>query len=57
MGIYKWPIEVGAKIAIETVINSLSNNNTSIEKVYFVCGTEEQYEMYYQFLNEIQKTL
>lgn len=56
MGIYKWPIELGAKIAVETAINSLSNN-TSIEKIYFVCGTEVQYEMYHHFINEIQKTI
>lgn len=50
MGIYKWPLEIGAKIAIDTVLTSIVNTN--IEKIYFICGTVEQEEFYNKYLKE-----
>ncbi|MGL5575399.1 macro domain-containing protein [Cetobacterium sp.] len=50
MGIYKWPLEEGAKIAIETVLNSITPG--SIEKIYFICGDTEQERIYKKYLAE-----
>ncbi|MGL5593794.1 MAG: LlaJI family restriction endonuclease [Cetobacterium sp.] len=50
MGIYKWPLEEGAKIAIETVLNSITPG--SIEKIYFICGDIEQERIYKKYLAE-----
>lgn len=48
MGIYKWPIEIGSKIAVETVFSSVTPG--SIEKIYFVCGDIEQEKIYKKYL-------
>ena len=45
MWIYKCPLEIGAKIAIDTV-KSQVDNFKSINKIYFVCGSENQFEVY-----------
>ena len=50
MGIYKWPLEEGAEIAIETVLNSIIPG--SIEKIYFICGDIEQERIYKKYLAE-----
>ena len=47
-GIYKFPKELAAKIAIETVKSFTSD---SIEEVSFVCFDDENYKLYDQFLN------
>ena len=42
-GIYRFPKELAAEIAIETVANYKSNN---IEEVTFVCFDDENYQIY-----------
>ncbi|OJV14282.1 MAG: O-acetyl-ADP-ribose deacetylase [Dyadobacter sp. 50-39] len=44
-GIYKFPKEAAAKIAIETVSEFLATCDT-IEKIIFVCFDNENYEIY-----------
>ena len=44
-GAYRFPVERAAKIAIKEVKNFLEKNQ-SIEKVTFVCFSEEDYEVY-----------
>ena len=41
-GIYGYPKDEAAKIAVQTVLNFLSNSD-KIEKVFFVCYDEENY--------------
>ncbi len=48
-GIYKFPKEKAASIAIETI---KSNVNTQLEKVVFVCYDKESYEIYDRKLEE-----
>jgi O-acetyl-ADP-ribose deacetylase len=50
-GIYRFPKEQAAKIAVETTKDFLSKNN-AIEKVIFVCFDNENYELYKKQLNE-----
>lgn len=45
MGIYACPLEIGAKIAVETVKEEI-NKDDLIKKIYFVCGSKEQAEIY-----------
>lgn len=49
-GIYGFPKEPAAKIAIETVRNFLQVNK-SIERVIFVCFDDENYKIYEKILN------
>lgn len=42
-GVYRYPKNQAAKIAVETVKNYI--NNTSIEEVIFVCFDEENYRL------------
>lgn len=48
-GVYRFPKQLAAMIAFNEVRKFLSNN-TSLEKVYFVCFDEENYEIYYNLL-------
>ena len=48
-GIYKYPKEKAAKIAIETVSNFLGETD-SIEKVIFVCFDDENFKIYSELL-------
>ena len=48
-GIYGFPKQIAAKIAIDTVSGFLAKNN-SIQKVVFVCFDSENYEMYRAYL-------
>lgn len=50
-GIYRFPKEEAAKIAIDTVRNFLSENSLP-EEVYFVCFDEENYAIYEQMLKQ-----
>jgi O-acetyl-ADP-ribose deacetylase len=50
-GIYRFPKELAARIAVATV-NDFLSGNTSIEKVIFVCFDDENYEFYKKQLNE-----
>ena len=42
-GVYRFPKEEAARIAVESILNFLSNN-TTIEMVLLVCFDEENYE-------------
>jgi O-acetyl-ADP-ribose deacetylase (regulator of RNase III) len=44
-GIYGYPKKEAAEIAVKTVTDFLQNNST-INKVYFVCFDEENYNLY-----------
>lgn len=48
-GVYSFPIERAAKIAINTVKEFLMND-TTIEKVIFVCFSKSDYEVYKKIL-------
>ena len=47
-GIYGFPKEKAAEIAIKTVTQFLSGNE-QLKQVYFVCFDQENYELYRQF--------
>lgn len=49
-GAYRYPIQQACKIAIKTVCNFVSKHN-EIEKVYFVCFSQKDFEIYKQDLN------
>ncbi|MEY4934259.1 MAG: hypothetical protein RIS64_618 [Bacteroidota bacterium] len=49
-GVYRFPKDLAAKTAIQTVLTELSNYPDAIEKVIFVCFDAENYELYVQFL-------
>lgn len=48
-GIYDFPKQKAAEIAVETVSKFLSGNE-QIKEVYFVCFDQENYELYNQLL-------
>jgi len=48
-GIYGFPKEKAAEIAIDTVTQFLSKND-QIKQVYFVCFDQENYELYRQLI-------
>lgn len=48
-GVYGFPKQKAAEIAIRTVTQFLSNNH-QISKVYFICFDRENYELYQQLL-------
>jgi O-acetyl-ADP-ribose deacetylase (regulator of RNase III) len=50
-GIYGYPKEDAAKIAINTVTESLDQNDL-ITKVYFVCFDEENYQLYKSLIKD-----
>lgn len=45
MGIYKCPLEIGAKIAIDMVKSQIESLK-SVNKIYFVCGNKDQFKIY-----------
>jgi O-acetyl-ADP-ribose deacetylase (regulator of RNase III) len=49
-GVYRFPKDLAAKTAIETVLTELSNYPDAFEKVIFVCFDTENYDLYVQFL-------
>ncbi len=51
-GIYHFPKELAAKIAVDTIIQYLSND-ISIEKVFFVCYSKENYKIYKKLLDNL----
>ncbi len=51
-GIYHFPKDLAAKIAIENVIGFLENDQT-IEKVFFVCYSKENYKIYKTILDNL----
>ncbi|MDY6800124.1 MAG: O-acetyl-ADP-ribose deacetylase [Bacteroidota bacterium] len=48
-GVYGFPKDKAAEIAIKTVTDFLNHNN-KIEKVYFVCFDNENYNLYQEML-------
>jgi O-acetyl-ADP-ribose deacetylase (regulator of RNase III) len=50
-GVYKFPFERAATIAINTVNDFLKNDDT-IEKVFFVCFSQSDFETYQKLLAE-----
>lgn len=50
-GIYRFPKNKAAEIAIETV-SSYSNTKHTIEKVFFVCYDDENYHIYKDILKQ-----
>ncbi|MBD0289580.1 MAG: O-acetyl-ADP-ribose deacetylase [Flavisolibacter sp.] len=54
-GVYRFPKEVAAKIAVETVRNFL-NQTGGIEKVIFVCFDEENFDLIQSELNKREKS-
>lgn len=51
-GIYHFPKELAAKIAVDTIIQYLSND-ISIKKVFFVCYSKENYKIYKKLLDNL----
>lgn len=49
-GVYGYPIEEASKIAVETVREFLAEEKHQIEKVYFVCFSDRDYEIYKNLL-------
>lgn len=45
-GIYKFPKDLAAEIAINTVKNYLQNTDNQIEKVAFICFDKENFSLY-----------
>ena len=50
-GIYRFPKELAAKIAINAVIEYFEKSDF-IEKVNFICFEDENFEIYQNILNE-----
>lgn len=53
-GIYRFPKELAAEIAITTIQNFLTAIDSSIEKVLFVCFDDENHRIYGELLNAKQ---
>jgi O-acetyl-ADP-ribose deacetylase (regulator of RNase III) len=49
-GVYSFPKDKAASIAVETV-KSFLTSDTQIQKVYFVCFDQENYELYQRLLS------
>jgi O-acetyl-ADP-ribose deacetylase (regulator of RNase III) len=49
-GVYRFPIERAARIAVETV-RSVTGTEKGIEKVFFVCFSEENLAVYQEILS------
>lgn len=45
-GAYRFPIEQASKVAIKSVYNVIQENINKIEKVYFVCFSQKDFEIY-----------
>lgn len=52
-GVYRFPKELAANIAIDTVMDFLEKDN-SIEQVKFVCFDDENYELYINILGSMK---
>lgn len=49
-GVYGFPKEIAAAVAIKAVRSYFAENTSSLEKMSFVCYDEENYRLYRQFL-------
>lgn len=45
-GVYRFPKERAANIALSTVFDYLTNNKSNIKRIIFVCFDNENYEIY-----------
>jgi O-acetyl-ADP-ribose deacetylase (regulator of RNase III) len=55
-GIYHFPKDKAADIAVQTVVDFMkSNANTSLERIWFVCFDEENYDIYLKRLPMITR--
>ncbi|WP_291726872.1 O-acetyl-ADP-ribose deacetylase [Bernardetia sp.] len=51
-GVYKFPKEEAAEIALNTVKKFIEqNNNSTLEEIIFVCFDEENYKVYKRLMN------
>ena len=50
-GVYRFPKNYAAEIAISTVWKYINENETSVEKIVFVCFDEENYGLYEKILS------
>ena len=50
-GIYHFPKDKAAQIAIDAVNDFMTNENKTVEKVIFVCFDEENYLLYQSLIN------
>ena len=56
-GVYHFPKEEAAKIALDTVSEWIENNNSfTIKEIYFVCFERDNYEIYARLLDSCQPT-
>ena len=51
-GIYKFPLQIAAKIALDTVKKYLNNGTAIINKIVFVCYSKENFDIYNSILLE-----
>ncbi|OKL40522.1 O-acetyl-ADP-ribose deacetylase [Pontibacter flavimaris] len=49
-GVYGYPKDKAAKVAVETVKSYLQEHNLSIKRVVFVCFDEENYRLYQELI-------
>lgn len=54
-GIYGYPLEAAAEVALQATQNFLAQNDT-IQEVIFVCFSKDNYEIYKTLLNDSQKS-
>jgi O-acetyl-ADP-ribose deacetylase (regulator of RNase III) len=54
-GAYRFPIELASRIAVDTVREYLKRSR-GIEKVVFVCYSEDDYEVYFRQLGTVSST-
>ncbi len=50
-GVYRYPVDLATKIAVETTINFLNNSKFPLE-VYFVCFSENSESVYLKILDQ-----
>lgn len=53
-GIYRFPKEVAAKIAVAEVVHFLQRDNL-IDEIVFVCFDDESYDIYTRLLGDINQ--
>ncbi|MFD2514848.1 O-acetyl-ADP-ribose deacetylase [Pontibacter locisalis] len=51
-GVYGYPKEKAAKVAVKAVREYLQQNNTSLQSITFVCFDEENYALYEELLRD-----
>ena len=54
-GVYRFPFEAAARIAISTV-RDFANESSSLHEVWFCCFSEKDYDVYSQLLGEGAQT-